>query len=123
MKKYLMLWVLTLSLLTPSVWALTLDEARTQGRVGETLNGYLVALKNDAETQKLVLDINHARRASYQQLADSNHLSVDEVAKMQGKNWLSAPGRENMSRELMANGCVNNRFPTIFLPQNAFLYW
>ncbi|EGF0761521.1 YdbL family protein [Salmonella enterica] len=82
MKKYLILWVLTLSLLTPSVWALTLDEARTQGRVGETLNGYLVALKNDAETQKLVLDINHARRASYQQLADSNHLPVDEVAKM-----------------------------------------
>ncbi|HEC6738853.1 TPA: YdbL family protein [Salmonella enterica subsp. enterica serovar Thompson] len=85
MKKYLILWMLTLSLLTPSVWALTLDEARTQGRVGETLNGYLVALKNDAETQKLVLDINHARRASYQQLADSNHLPVDEVAKMAGQ--------------------------------------
>ncbi|EBA5555077.1 YdbL family protein [Salmonella enterica] len=85
MKKYLMLWVLTLSLLTPSVWALTLDEARTQGRVGETLNGYLAALKNDAETQKLVLDINRARRASYQQLADSNHLPVDEVAKMAGQ--------------------------------------
>ncbi|PDN32430.1 YdbL family protein [Salmonella enterica] len=85
MKKYLILWVLTLSLLKPSVWALTLDEARTQGRVGETLNGYLVALKNDAETQKLVLDINHARRASYQQLADSNHLPVDEVAKMAGQ--------------------------------------
>ncbi|ELZ1578085.1 YdbL family protein [Salmonella enterica subsp. enterica serovar Infantis] len=85
MKKYLIQWVLTLSLLTPSVWALTLDEARTQGRVGETLNGYLVALKNDAETQKLVLDINHARRASYQQLADSNHLPVDEVAKMAGQ--------------------------------------
>lgn len=85
MKKYLILWVLTLSLLTPSVWALTLDEARTQGRVGETLNGYLVALKNDTETQKLVLDINHARRASYQQLADSNHLPVDEVAKMAGQ--------------------------------------
>ncbi|ECG8607617.1 DUF1318 domain-containing protein [Salmonella enterica subsp. salamae] len=85
MKKYLMLWMLTLSLLTPSVWALTLDEARTQGRVGETLNGYLAALKNDAETQKLVLDINRARRASYQQLADSNHLPVDEVAKMAGQ--------------------------------------
>lgn len=85
MKKYLMLWMLTLSLLTPSVWALTLDEARTQGRVGETLNGYLAALKNDAEIQKLVLDINRARRASYQQLADSNHLPVDEVAKMAGQ--------------------------------------
>ncbi|EHL5407154.1 YdbL family protein [Salmonella enterica] len=85
MKKYLMLWGLILSLLTPSVWALTLEEARTQGRVGETLNGYLVALKNDAETQKLVLEINLARRASYQQLADSNHLPVDEVAKMAGQ--------------------------------------
>ncbi|EJJ3918717.1 YdbL family protein [Salmonella enterica] len=85
MKKYLMLWGLMLSLLTPSVWALTLEEARTQGRVGETLNGYLVALKNDAETQKLVLEINLARRASYQQLADSNHLPVDEVAKMAGQ--------------------------------------
>ncbi|QXY85630.1 DUF1318 domain-containing protein [Salmonella bongori] len=85
MKKYVILWALMLSLLTPSVWALTLDDARTQGRVGETLNGYLVALKNDAETQKLVLDINHARRASYQQLADSNHLPVDEVAKMAGQ--------------------------------------
>ncbi|EAX4620322.1 DUF1318 domain-containing protein [Salmonella enterica subsp. arizonae] len=85
MKKYLMLWGLMLSLLTPSVWALTLEEARSQGRVGETLNGYLVALKNDAETQKLVLEINLARRASYQQLADSNHLPVDEVAKMAGQ--------------------------------------
>ncbi|EBQ4752477.1 DUF1318 domain-containing protein [Salmonella enterica subsp. diarizonae] len=85
MKKYLMLWGLMLSLFTPSVWALTLEKARTQGRVGETLNGYLVALKNDAETQKLVLEINHARRASYQQLADSNHLPVDEVAKMAGQ--------------------------------------
>ncbi|ENK2241564.1 DUF1318 domain-containing protein, partial [Salmonella enterica] len=28
MKKYLMLWGLMLSLLTPSVWALTLEEAR-----------------------------------------------------------------------------------------------
>ncbi|EBC0458772.1 DUF1318 domain-containing protein [Salmonella enterica] len=85
MKKYLMLWGLMLSLFTPSVWALTLEEARTQGRVGETLNGYLVALKNDAETQKLVLEINLARRASYQQLADGNHLPVDEVAKMAGQ--------------------------------------
>uniref|UniRef100_UPI001117DB92 YdbL family protein n=1 Tax=Salmonella enterica TaxID=28901 RepID=UPI001117DB92 len=29
--------------------------------------------------------IYHARRASYQQLADSNHLPVDEVAKMAGQ--------------------------------------
>lgn len=120
MKKYLMLWVLTLSLLTPSVWALTLDEARTQGRVGETLNGYLVALKNDAETQKLVLDINHARRASYQQLADSNHLPVDEVAKMAGQKLVERARPGEYVRGINGKWMRNNRFSTIFTAKCIF---
>ncbi|MDN8598706.1 YdbL family protein [Citrobacter sp. S2-9] len=85
MKKELTLTVLILSLLSGNVMALTLNDARTQGRVGETLNGYLVALKNDAETQTLVTKINEARSASYQQLAETNHISVDQVAKMAGQ--------------------------------------
>lgn len=85
MKKQLTLTVLILSLLSGNVMALTLNDARTQGRVGETLNGYLVALKNDAETQTLVKKINEARSASYQQLAETNHIPVDEVAKMAGQ--------------------------------------
>ncbi|MDA8480007.1 YdbL family protein [Citrobacter sp. Awk 4] len=85
MKKQLTLTVLILSLLSGNVMALTLNEARTQGRVGETLNGYLVALKNDAQTQALVKKINEARNASYQQLAETNHIPVDQVAKMAGQ--------------------------------------
>lgn len=85
MKKQLTLMVLILSLLSGNVLALTLSDARTQGRVGETLNGYLVALKNDAETQTLVKKINEARSASYQQLAETNHIPVDQVAKMAGQ--------------------------------------
>lgn len=85
MKKQLTLTVLILSLLSGNVMALTLSDARTQGRVGETLNGYLVALKNDAETQTLVKKINEARSASYQQLAETNHIPVDQVAKMAGQ--------------------------------------
>lgn len=85
MKKQLTLTVLILSLLSGNVMALTLNDARTQGRVGETLNGYLVALKNDAETQTLVKKINEARSASYQQLAETNHIPVDQVAKMAGQ--------------------------------------
>lgn len=85
MKKQLTLTVLILSLLSGNVLALTLSDARTQGRVGETLNGYLVALKNDAETQTLVKKINEARSASYQQLAETNHIPVDQVAKMAGQ--------------------------------------
>lgn len=85
MKKQLTLTVLILSLLSGNVMALTLNDARTQGRVGETLNGYLVALKNDTETQTLVKKINEARSASYQQLAETNHIPVDQVAKMAGQ--------------------------------------
>lgn len=52
--------LVVLSLLCSNAWALTLNEARTQGRVGETLNGYLVALKTEPETQALVSEINKA---------------------------------------------------------------
>lgn len=89
MKKQLVVILVALSLLSGNVWALTLNEARTQGRVGETLNGYLVALKTDAETQALVSEINKARSASYQQLAESNNIPADEVAKMAGQKLVA----------------------------------
>lgn len=89
MKKQLAVILVALSLLSGNVWALTLSEARTQGRVGETLNGYLVALKTDAETQTLVSEINKARSASYQQLAESNNIPADEVAKMAGQKLVA----------------------------------
>ena len=69
MKRTLLLCAFLVGLVSSNVMALTLDEARTQGRVGETFYGYLVALKTDAETEKLVTDINAERKASYQQLA------------------------------------------------------
>ncbi|MCZ9097931.1 YdbL family protein [Escherichia albertii] len=71
--------------MSSNVMALTLDEARSQGRVGETLNGYLVVLKTDAETQTLVKDINEARNRSYQQLAKQNNVSTEDIAKLAGQ--------------------------------------
>ncbi|EHK0945000.1 TPA: YdbL family protein [Citrobacter farmeri] len=85
MKKTFILATLILSLLSGSALALTLNEARTQGRVGETYNGYLVALKQDAQTLALVSEINKARADSYRQLAESHQLPIDEVAKMAGQ--------------------------------------
>ena len=67
---------------------LTLNDARTQGRVGETLSGYLAPVQH-AETLALVNRINAARTESYQQLADSNNLPVDEVAKMAGQKLVA----------------------------------
>lgn len=88
MKNPFILAMLILSLLCGNAFALTLNEARTQGRVGETFNGYLVALKQDAQTQALVSEINSARRASYQRLAESHNIPVDEVAKMAGQKLI-----------------------------------
>ncbi len=61
-----------------------------RGRVGETFYGYLVALKTDAETEKLVTDINAERKASYQQLAKQNNVSVDDIAKLAGQKARSS---------------------------------
>lgn len=83
MKKSLAIILLTLGLCAQAS-ALTLNEARSQGRVGETLDGYLVPVAQDRETLALVAQINQARTDSYQKLADSNNIPVDEVAKMAG---------------------------------------
>lgn len=92
MKKHIVLSLLILSFLTTSASALTLAEARQQGRVGETLSGYIAALKTDSETLALVTQINQARRDNYQQLADSNGLPRDEVAKLAGQKLVSRAG-------------------------------
>lgn len=89
MKKLLMMVVLTLGLISHGAMALTLEEARTQGRAGETLSGYLAPIKQDKETLMLVKQINDARSESYQQLADSNNIPVDEVAKMAGQKLVA----------------------------------
>lgn len=62
--------VLTSSLLySPHSFALTLEQAKQQGRVGETLSGYLAPVKKDAETLALVEQINLARAEKYQEVA------------------------------------------------------
>ncbi|EFY8146939.1 YdbL family protein [Shigella flexneri] len=88
MKKTLLLCAFLVGLVSSNVMALTLDEARTQG-VGETFYGYLVALKTDAETEKLVTEINAERKASYQQRAKQNNVSVDDIAKLAGQKLVA----------------------------------
>ncbi|MFY9995116.1 MAG: YdbL family protein [Leclercia sp.] len=83
MRKTLALLILTLLISAPAA-ALTLNEARAQGRVGETLSGYIAPRERDRDTLALVEQINKARTDSYQKLADSNNIPVDEVAKMAG---------------------------------------
>lgn len=89
MKKIAIAAALALGLVSLGVPALTLEQARAQGRAGETLSGYLVAISQDPETLALVKNINQARTKSYQQLAASNNVPVGEVAKMAGQKLVA----------------------------------
>jgi len=88
MKKRLAFGLLVLAM-SAQAQAITLNEARAQGRVGETLSGYIAPVRQDQETLALVSEINAARSESYQKLADSNNLPVDEIAKMAGQKLVA----------------------------------
>ncbi|WP_435930354.1 YdbL family protein [Dryocola sp. BD613] len=81
--------LLSALLISQPLWAITLNEARQQGLVGETLSGYIAPVRQDKETLALVKSINEARASHYQQLADSNNISVDEVAKLAGQKLVT----------------------------------
>jgi len=70
---------LLLVLLTGSAHALTLDEARQQGRVGETLSGYVAARQQDEVTLALVS----------QRIAGENKLTTSDVARIAGEKLVS----------------------------------
>ncbi len=63
-------------------WALSLEEARTSGALGETLEGYVSVLQPSAEAQQLAADVNAKRKAEYQRISKENGQPVDVVAKL-----------------------------------------
>ncbi len=73
LKLLLSLFALTLSLLVAPAWALSLDDAKSQGLVGERSNGYLgiVVSNPSGDVKALVADINTKRKRAYQDSASS----------------------------------------------------
>lgn len=84
MNKWLTALALGLAIALP-VSALTLDEARNQGLVGETLSGYLAVRVNSPQAVDLANTINAARATSYRQLALRNGLNQGDVARLAGQ--------------------------------------
>ncbi len=69
-------------LLAGPVWAVTLQEAKDQGLVGEQRDGYvgLVTGTAAAEVRDLVREVNEERRRRYEQIARDNGITVEQVA-------------------------------------------
>ena len=87
MNKQLLIYIFTSTVLLFSAGAYSLDlgEAKAQGLVGETSNGYLAAVESSAEANEVVNDINSQRRVHYQAIADRNGASIEAVESVAGQ--------------------------------------
>lgn len=63
-------------------FAMTLEEARTSGAVGEKLDGYVAVIKDSPDVQALVGEVNAKRQQEYARISKTNGQSVDVVAKL-----------------------------------------
>jgi uncharacterized protein YdbL (DUF1318 family) len=85
-----------------SAFALSLDEAKANGLVGEKANGYLGAVNSaNAEAQALIEDVNQKRRQAYEDIAKRNGTNIQAVQTLAGEkaiqntkpgNFVEGPG-------------------------------
>lgn len=67
--------------------AIELDAAKTQGLVGERLDGYLGSVSDSpsAEVKALIEDVNGKRRSRYQEIAAKNNIDLADVEARAGQ--------------------------------------
>ncbi|HSA61601.1 MAG TPA: YdbL family protein [Nitrospiraceae bacterium] len=84
------------------LFALTLEEAKTKGLVGEKANGYLgLVTRGNGEAEALAKDVNEKRRQAYEEIARRNGTSMSAVEVLAGEkavqntkpgNYVEGPG-------------------------------
>jgi uncharacterized protein len=68
------------------LFALTLEEAKANGLVGERTNGYLgVVVAGNGEAQALVGEVNQKRRQAYEDIARRDGASIGTVETLAGE--------------------------------------
>lgn len=90
-----LLLLLTLSVLSLSAFAMSLQEAKSQGYLGEQANGYLGLVQANPEAKAVMDDVNNKRRAHYETIAKKNKLSAADVAKLAGEKAIAATDKGN----------------------------
>ncbi len=74
--------------ISSAAFALSLNEAKQQGLVGEQVTGYLGAVKATNVSTALVNDINAKRKAKYKEIAQRNGTGLASVEKLAGQKAL-----------------------------------
>lgn len=87
--------VFCLLVLPIAALALSLDEAKAKGLVGEEPTGYLGVVSASPEATQIAQDINAKRRQKYQQIAQQNGTAVAAVEALAGKKAIEGtpPGQ------------------------------
>ena len=90
--KLLVAIALLVTLAVPAL-ALDLDEARSQGLLGEQYDGYVgIVASPTPALEALAADINAKRKVHYAEIAQRNGTAVEAVAALAGKKLVeSAP--------------------------------
>ena len=84
------LTILALLWLPMAANALDLQQAKSQGLVGELHNGYLASVgKSSTKVERLIADINRKRKAKYQQIANSNKVTLSQIENRAGENAIN----------------------------------
>jgi uncharacterized protein YdbL (DUF1318 family) len=66
--------------------ALTLNEAKSQGLVGEDIGGYLAPVNaTTSAVEQLVNSVNQLRRAEYQRIARAHEINLADVEALAGR--------------------------------------
>jgi uncharacterized protein len=83
MKRHLFTVLLAFGLMASfPAFALTLQEARAAGILGEKADGYVKVLKKSAEAEALARDINEKRRQEYMRISRENEQPVEIVSRL-----------------------------------------
>lgn len=78
-----------LLLLSVGAHALSLDDAKRSGWVGEQPNGYLGLIDSDQlEAAKLITTINKKRKAKYQAIANKQNTSLENIEALAGEKLI-----------------------------------
>lgn len=77
--KTALLW-LGLAIALPAM-AITLNEAKSQGLVGEANSGYIAVVgQSSPELEGLLAEVNAKRKAEYARIAKRNNIDIAQVA-------------------------------------------
>ncbi|AQZ94337.1 YdbL family protein [Halopseudomonas phragmitis] len=95
-------------LLSSPVWAMSLNDAmgalpaaKAAGQLGEQPDGYLGVVTPGGNAAEIARQINQARRAEYQKLANDNGIQLRDVESMAGKKAIE---RTPAGQYIMLNG-------------------